>query len=75
MKYEVIKRCVIKGASCDVGDVVELDTALAGELLGIGRVVPKDESKVENRAVGVTDSEEKPKKRGRPAKAKVADKE
>ena len=64
MKYEVIKDCIIKGESCRVGTVVDLDDNLAVSLMGIGRVVPHDESKVENRAIAL-DEETKPKRRTR----------
>jgi len=73
MKYEVVKSCVIAGKACRVGEVVELDERLSRSLMGIGRVTPVDESKTENRAVGVEGAEEKPKKRTR--KPKVETKE
>lgn len=64
MKYEVIKDCIIKGESCRSGKIVDLDDNLAVSLMGIGRVVPHDESKVENRAIAL-DEETKPKRRTR----------
>jgi hypothetical protein len=69
MKYKVVKGCVIKGAGHQPGDVVELDKDLASQLMGIGRVVPCDESEPENRSVGLEGSAEEPvKRRGRPKK-------
>lgn len=69
MKYKVVKGCVIKGEGHHVGAVVELDNALARDLMGIGRVVPHDEPEVQNRAVGLEESEDKPvARRGRPKK-------
>jgi len=70
MKYEVIKGCVIAGKTHRVGDTVDLEGRLAESLLGIGRIAPADESKTENRAVGVEGAEEKPKTRKRTTKAK-----
>jgi hypothetical protein len=64
MKYEVIKDCIIKGESCRIGKIVDLDEGLAVSLMGIGRVMPHDESKVENRAIAL-DEETKPKRRTR----------
>jgi len=71
MKYEVIKGCVIAGKTYRAGQEVELDGRLAESLMGIGRIAPKDESKTENRAVGVEGGEEKPKTRKRTTKAKA----
>jgi hypothetical protein len=69
MKYKVVKGCVIKGAGHQPGAVVELDSDLAGQLMGIGRIMPCDESEVENRSVGLEGSSEEPaKRRGRPKK-------
>jgi hypothetical protein len=70
MKYKVIKGCVIKGESCHPGAVVDLDKDLARDLMGIGRVMPHDESKPVNRAVGLESSEEAPAKRRGRTKAK-----
>lgn len=70
MKYEVIKGCVIRGVTHKVGDTVEVDDKLAESLMGIGRLVPASESTTTNRAVGVSGSEDKPKKRA-PRKAKA----
>lgn len=70
MKYQVVKGCVIKGEGYQPGAVVELDKDLARQLMGIGRVVPHDESQPANRSVGLEESEEAPvKRRGRPKKA------
>lgn len=73
MKYEVIRDCIIKGNRCRVGDTVDdISQQLAQDLMAIGRIAPKDEEPaVVNRAIGAKDSEEKPKKRGRPAKPKA----
>ena len=67
MKYQVMKSCRIHNETKNVGDVVELDDQMAKELLGIGRISPHHEPKVENRSVGLDDSPAAPKKR---AKAK-----
>lgn len=76
MKYKVVKGCVIKGEGHHVGAVVELDKDLARDLMGIGRVVPHDESEPENRAVGLESSDEAPvKRRGRPKKVDEAPEE
>lgn len=69
MKYEVIRDCIIKGSRHKVGDIVaDLTEQLAKDLMAIGRVAPHHEAEPANRAIGAVDSEEKPKKRGRPAK-------
>lgn len=69
MKYEVIRDCMIEGKSCKVGSVVELSDDLARQMMGIGRVEPyAGEPVVENRAIGLDESAEKPKRRGRPPK-------
>ena len=60
MKYKVVKGCVIKGAGHQPGDVVELDKDLASQLMGIGRVIPSDESEPQNRSVGLEGSTEEP---------------
>lgn len=77
MKYEVTRACIIKGTNHKVGQVVELDDQLASHLMGIGRVVPADESKLEDRSVGLEVSESKPKRRSRkkadPAPEEVAE--
>lgn len=67
MKYQVMKNCIISGHRAKAGDVVEIDDREANELLGIGRIAPHHEPKVENRSVGLDDSPAAPKKR---AKAK-----
>lgn len=72
MKYEVTRDCVIKGNRHKVGDVVsDLSEQLAKDLMAIGRLAPHHEPEPVNRAIGAKDSEEKPKKRGRPAKPKA----
>lgn len=65
MKYEVIKGCVIHGSGHQPGAVVDLDERTANILMGIGRVVPADESKAVNRSVGLKKSEEAPRVRAR----------
>lgn len=69
MNYEVTKNCMIQGKQYKAGDTVVLDTDVARNMMAIGRVVPKAEPMIENRAVGLEESDEKPKKRGRPKKA------
>jgi|DEB0MinimDraft_10_1074344.scaffolds.fasta_scaffold362628_2 hypothetical protein len=72
MIYNITRDCIIKGAKHRVGEKVELDDALAKHLMSIGRVEPHhEEEKPANRAVALESSEEKPKKRGRPAKKAV----
>jgi len=72
MKYEVTRDCIIKGARYRVGDVVtDLSESIAKDLMAIGRLAPHHEPEPTNRAIGAKDSEEKPKKRGRPAKKDV----
>lgn len=72
MIYNITRDCIIKGAKHRVGDKVELDEILAKHLLSIGRVEPHhEEHEPANRAVALESSEEKPKKRGRPAKKAV----
>lgn len=68
MKYEVIKACIIKGKSCRVGEIVDLEGDVVKGLMGIGRIAPHDESKIENRSVGLENSEDKPKRRTRKPK-------
>ena len=53
MKYEVIRDCVIVGSRHKVGDIVEVAENVAKDLMGIGRIVPADESKLEDRSVGL----------------------
>lgn len=65
MKYEVTRACIIKGTNYKVGQIVELDHQLANQLMGIGRVVPADETKLEDRSIGLEVSESKPKRRSR----------
>jgi hypothetical protein len=68
MKYQVIKSCRINSKTYEVGDHVEIEGFLEGELLGIGRIAPLDETEVTNRSVGLESSDEKPKKRTRAKK-------
>jgi hypothetical protein len=59
MKYQVMKRCVINGQSWNVGDLVEVGKDFAADevkgLMGIGRIVPADETKIEDRSIGLDD--------------------
>lgn len=59
MKYQVMKRCVINGQTWNVGDLVEVGKDFAADevkgLMGIGRIVPADETKVEDRSIGLDD--------------------
>ena len=68
MKYQVMKRCVIKGATWNVGDIVEsgkdFDEADVKGLMGIERIVPYAEpEKTEDRSIGL--GEDKPRRRTR----------
>lgn len=72
MEYQIIRACAIAGQKKAAGDVVTLDDKTARELMAIGRVVPHDKPKVDNRAIGL-DEETKPRKRGRPRAAKAED--
>jgi hypothetical protein len=68
MKYEVKKRCRIKGSTCNVGDIVEsgkdFDEADVKGLLGMERIVPYAEpEKTEDRSIGLGD--DKPRRRYR----------
>lgn len=70
MKYSVLKGCVIGGARCDAGSVVDIDEKEAKELMLMGRIVPANEKPVvENRSVGLEESVEQPRTRGRKKKA------
>jgi hypothetical protein len=69
MKYEVIRDCVIAGSRHKVGDILEIDAGLANDLMGIGRIMPADESKIENRSIGL--GEDKPRRRAKKAEPKV----
>ena len=73
MKYEVIKACVVKGNGLKVGEIVDLDDSVATQLMGIGRVVPADESKLEDRSIGLETSESKPKRRSRKKAETIVD--
>ena len=60
MKYQVMKRCRIKGSTCNVGDIVEsgkdFDEADVKGLLGMERIVPYAEpEKTEDRSIGLGD--------------------
>ena len=63
MKYQVLRNCVIDGAPRKAKSVMEISDLEAKALMGIGRIAPYDEPKVENRAVDLDDSTEAPKKR------------
>ncbi len=63
MKYQVLRNCVIGGAPRKAQSVMEISDEEARDLMGIGRIAPYDEPKVENRAVALDDSAEAPKKR------------
>lgn len=66
MKYDVIKGCVIKGTPHQAGEVVEIDDITARGLMGIGRVAPhSEEKKLEDRSIGLSDEQPKPKKRAK----------
>lgn len=68
MKYDVLKNVIIDGASFAAGSVVEINHDNTDRLVNLGYIVPKDETQAANRSVGLTDSEVKPKRRGRPPK-------
>lgn len=68
MKYKVLKSCRIDGATHNAGSVIDVSESSVKELMAMGRIVPHDEPVVENRSVGLEDSDESPKKRGRPPK-------
>jgi hypothetical protein len=68
MKYQVLRGCIIGGAPKMAGLIVEVDDKEAAELMGIGRITPYAEPVVENRAVGLSGSASKPKKRKAKAK-------
>ena len=67
MKYEVIRACVIRGSTHKVGQVIELDDAMAKQMMAIGRVAPYSEPIIEDRSIGLSD-ETTPRKRSRPKK-------
>lgn len=71
MKYLVMKSTVAGGRQVKAGDVIELDSVQAKELVSLGRLTEVVETKVEtqDRSVGLTE-ETKPKRRTRRAKAK-----
>jgi hypothetical protein len=64
--YQVARDCVCAGGPKKAGDVVELDSATAAELLGTGQVV---EVSAKDRAVKA-DGETKPAAKKRTSKAK-----
>lgn len=68
MKFRIIRDCMIKGQHAKVGEIVDVDDSVGTTLLAIGRVEPYTEEKMENRSVGLENSSEEPKKRGRPRK-------
>lgn len=68
MKYQVLKNCVFSGGRAKVGEVIEVGDKEATELMGIGRITPHHEPVVENRSVGLEESTEAPKKRGKSKK-------
>jgi|TARA_Y100000114_G_scaffold29846_1_gene25564 hypothetical protein len=73
MKYQVMKRCVISGSTWNVGDVVEsgkdVNEMDIDGLIGIGRIVPFDETRSVDRSIGLND-EPIPKRAPRKKKAK-----
>lgn len=71
MKYDVLKNVIIDGASFAAGSVVEIHHDKTDRLVTLGYIAPKDEGTINNRAVGATGSDTKPKRRGRPPKKKV----
>jgi hypothetical protein len=68
MKYDVLKNVIIDGASFAAGSVVEIHHDKTDRLVTLGYIAPKDEGTINNRAVGSTGSDTKPKRRGRPPK-------
>lgn len=68
MKYEVIKGCVIDRVARKQGDIVEVQEDVIG-LLGMGRIIPASEPEIKvDRSVGLENSAEQPKRRGRQPK-------
>ncbi len=68
MKYQVIKRCFVKGSTWNVDDIVEsgkdFDESQVNELMGMNRMVPYAEpEKTEDRSIGLGD--DKPRRRTR----------
>lgn len=72
MKYEVVKSCVIKGKPTQVGEIVDLEDGVAKGLMAIGRIVPADESKLEDRSIGLS-KDTKPKRRSKKVVEKVVE--
>ncbi len=66
MKYDVMKKCLIRAVEYNVGDVVELDLEIATHLMAIGRIAPHAlESKKEDRSIGLSEDSPKPKRRAK----------
>ena len=68
MKYQVLKSGVINKKPAQAGSIVDVTGDEERALLSMGRIMPYDEPKVENRSVGLDESDEQPKRRGRPKK-------
>lgn len=66
MNYRIIKSTVAAGAFRKVGDIVDLNYSEARTLMGYGKIVPHDETVIEDRVETVEIREPKP--RGRPRK-------
>jgi len=58
MKYKVLKSCVINNAPTSAGSVIEVPPSEQKDLLAMGRIMPYDEPKLENRAVDVENASE-----------------
>ena len=60
MKYEVQQRCAVRGVTWNPGDIVEsgkdFDEQDVKGLMGIGRIIPADETKTVDRSVGLDDT-------------------
>lgn len=68
MKYEITKNTMTTQGAKAIGDVLELGADEARQLMAIGRIKPYNESQLVDRSVGLTVSEEKVVRRGRPKK-------
>jgi len=66
MKYRVIKSTVANGVVRGVGEILELSEFAGKELMAYGKVVPHDETVIENRVEPVEIRDPKP--RGRRTK-------
>lgn len=66
MKYRVIKSTVAAGAIRSVGEILELSDFAGKELMAYGKVVPHDETVIEDRVEPVEIRDPKP--RGRRTK-------